>query len=142
LRGRTSDSIYDVFFTERRAIAAVMLHPTDFHEEYRKSDLTTLVIGGYARQREIKIRALHLIEERRTAFEAKTADELLASNKMNIEMDYENIASVRIKKGFFGTSLEFMVQIPPGKKINFSLDRSQTSEAEILVKKVLPTKLK
>lgn len=141
LRGRTRDLIYDVFFTERRAIAAVVLHPSDFAEEYRKFDLTTLVIGGYAKQREIKIRSLHLIEERRSAFEGKTADELLASNRMNLEMDYENIASVRIKKGLLGTSLEFMVQMPPGKKIDFSLDGTQISKAEVLVKKVLPTKV-
>jgi hypothetical protein len=142
LRGRTRDWIYDVFFTERRVIAAVVLHPSDFAEEYRKPDLATLVIGGYARQREIKIRSLQLIEERRSAFEGKTADELLASNRMNLEMDYENIASVEIKKGLLGTSLEFLVQIPPGKKIGFSLDRTQIGEAEVLVKKVLPTKVK
>jgi hypothetical protein len=142
LRGRTRDWIYDVFFTERRVIAAVVLHPSDFAEEYRKPDLATLVIGGYAKQREIKIRSLQLIEERRSAFEGKTADELLASNRMNLEMDYENIASVEIKKGLLGTSLEFLVQIPPGKKIGFSLDRTQIGEAEVLVKKTLPTKVK
>ena len=142
LRGRTRDWIYDVFFTERRVIAAVVLHPSDFAEEYRKSDLATLVIGGYAKQREIKIRSIHLTEERRSAFEGKTADELLASNKMNLEMDYENIVSVRIKKGLLGTSLEFLVQSPPGKKIDFSLDGSQIGEAEALVKKVFPTKVR
>jgi hypothetical protein len=140
LRGRTRDMIYDVFFTERRVIAVVVLHPSDFVEEYSKSDLATLIFGGYAQQREIKIRSLQLIEERRAAFEGKTADELLASSKMNLEMDYKNIAYVRIKKGFWGTSLEFMVQIPPGKKIDFSLDGSQISEAEVLLKKVHLTK--
>jgi len=142
LRGRTRDLIYDVFFTERRVVAAVVLHPSDFVEEYGKSDLATIMFGGYAKQREIKIRSLHLTEERRSAFEGKTADELLASNRANMEMDYENIASVRIKKGLLGTSLEFVVQLPPGKKIDFSLDGSQISEAEALVKKVLPTKVK
>lgn len=142
LRGRWSDLIYDLFFTERRVIAAVVLDPSDFAEEYRKSDLTTFLIGDYIKQREIKIRTLHLIEERRSAFEGKTADELLASNKTNLEMNYGNIASVRIKKGLLRTSLEFTVRSPPGKKIDLSLEGSQKSEAERLVKKALPTKAK
>lgn len=142
LRGRWSDLIYDLFFTERRAIAAVVLDPSDFEEEYRKSDLTTLVVGGYIKQREIKIRTLHLMEERRSAFEGKTADELLASNKTNLEMNYGNIASVRIKKGLLGTCLEFTLRNPSGKKIDFSVEGRKRSEAESLVKKALPTKAK
>jgi hypothetical protein len=138
LKGRTTDMVYDLFFTERRVIAAIVLHPSDFAGQYGKPDPTTLVMGGYFKQREIKVQSLKLMDERRSALEGKTADEVLASHKNNAEIEYENVTSVRIKKGIFGTSLEFVVQNPPGKKINFSLDGAQVGEAEGLMKKVLP----
>ncbi len=140
LKGRTADMIYDLFFTERRVIAAIVLHPSDFADQYGKLDPTTLVVGGYFKQREIKVRSLQLMDERRSAFEGKTADEIAASHKNNAEIEYENVTSVRIKKGILGTSLEFVVQNPPGKKINFSLDGNEVDEAEGLMKKVLSDK--
>jgi len=142
LKGRTADTIYDLFFTERRVIAAIVLHPSDFFGQYGKPDPTTLIVGGYFKQREIKVRSLQLMDERRSALEGKTADEILASHKNNLEIEYENVASVRIKKGILGTSLEFAVQNPPGKKMNFSLGGAQVGEAEGLMKKVLADKAK
>lgn len=140
LKGRTADMIYDLFFTERRVIAAVVLHPSDFADQYGKLDLTTLVVGGYFKQREIKVKSVQLMEQRRSAFEGKSADEVLASHKNNVEIGYENIKSVRIKKGIMGTSLEFVAQNPLGRKIDFSLGGNQVGEAEELMKKVLPDK--
>lgn len=140
LKGRTTDTVYDLFFTERRVIAIIVLHPSDFSRQYGKRDPTTLVVGGYFKQREIKVRSLQLMDERRSALEGKTADEVLASHKNNVEIEYENVTSVRIKKGILGTSLELAVQNPPGRKINFSLDGAQVGEAEGLIKKVLADK--
>lgn len=137
LKGRTTDMIYDLFFTERRVIAAIVLYPSDFADQYGKLDPTTLVMGGYFKQREIKIKSASLMQERRSAFEGKTADEVLALHRNSVEVEYGNVASVRIKKGILGTSLEFVVQNPPGKKINFSLDGNQVGEAEGLIKTVL-----
>ena len=142
LKGRTTDTIYDLFFTERRMIAAIVLHPSDFFGQYGKPDPSTLIVGGYFKQREIKVRSLQLMDERRSAMEGKTIDEILASHRNNVEIEYENVASVRIKKGIFGTSLEFAVQNPPSKKINFSLGENQVGEVEGLIKKVLADKVK
>lgn len=140
LKGRTTDMIYDLFFTETRVIVAIVLYPSDFAGQYGKLDPTTLVVGGYFKQREIKIKSANLMEERRSAFEGKTADEIFASHKNNAEIKYENINSVKIKKGILGTSLEFIVQNPLGRKINFSLGGNQIGEAEGLMQKVLADK--
>lgn len=140
VRGSTVDMVFDLFFTERRVIGAIVLHPSDFANEYSKPDLTTLIIGGYYKQREIKIRSQRLMEERRSGLEGKSPDEILTSNRANVQVDYENIVSARIKKGFLGNSLEFEVQTPPKKKINFSIEADELSKAEELLRTILPDK--
>jgi hypothetical protein len=141
VRGRTVDTVYDLFFTDKRVVAAILIHPSDFMDIYGKIDLTTLVFGNFAKQRAVKMRSLDLIESRRSAFVNKTVDEILALHRSNLEIDYDNIIHVTVRKGFFTKSLEFTVKNPPGKKVSFSLEESQIAEAEELVKKVLPAKV-
>jgi hypothetical protein len=114
-----------------------LIHPLDFNEIYLKHDLTSLLFGGFLKQRTVKTRSLELIESRRSAFEKKTVDEILALHKSNFEIDYENIISVTVRKGFLTKSLEFAVHSLTGKKVRFSLEESQIAEAEEIVRKVL-----
>ena len=142
VRGRTVDTVYDLFFPDKRMIAAILTHPSDFNDIYAKINLTNIVFGNSTKLRAVKMRSLDLIESRRSAFTNKTADEILALHRSNLEIDYENIISVTVKKGFLTKSLEFAVQNPPGKKVSFSLEENQIAEAEELAKKVLPGKAK
>ena len=142
VRGRTVDTVYDLYFTDRRIIAAILIHPSDFNDIYGKIDLTTLVFGNFPKQRAVKMRSLNLIESRRSAFANKTVEEILALHRANLEIDYENVAYVTVRKGLLTKSLEFGVKDPPGKKANFSLEEDQIAEAEELVRKVLPGKAK
>jgi len=142
VRGRTVDTVYDLFFTDKRIIAAILIHPSDFNDIYGKIDLTTLVFGNFPKQRAVKMRSLNLIESRRAAFGNKSVDEILALHRSNFGIDYENILYVTVKRGFLTRSLEFAVKNPPQKKVNFSLEEGQIAEAEELAKKVFPGKAK
>jgi hypothetical protein len=104
--------------------------------------LTTLVFGGLPKERAVKMRSLDLTESRRSAFSNKTVDEILALHRSNFEIDYENIINVTVKKGLLTKSLEIALKNPPGKKVNFSLEKGQVTEAEELVQKVLTGKAK
>jgi hypothetical protein len=142
VRGRTFDTVYDLFFTDKRVIAAILIHPSDFNDIYRKTDLGKVLLGGSPQEWAVKKRSLNLIESRRSAFANKTIDEILALHWSNLEIDYENISYVTVGKGLLKKSLKFAVKNPPGKKFSFSLEESQIAEAEELVKKVLPGKTK
>jgi len=140
LRGRTVDNIYDLFFAEKRAVAAVVLFFSDLTDIYRKIGVWTFLFGNYSEHGQVKMRSERLINERRLAFKDKTLDEILALHKASLEIDYENIVSVTVKEGLLQTSLQFVVQGSPEKKIDFRLDGSQIAEVEGLIKKVLPNK--
>ncbi len=138
VRGRTFDTIYDLFFTDKRMIAAILIHPSDFNDIYGKIDLTSLVFGNFPKQRAVKDRSVNLIESRRATFANKSVDEILALHKLNFEIDYGNVLYVTVKKGLMTKSLEFYVKNPARKKVSFSLKENQILEAEELVKRVLP----
>lgn len=142
LKGRTTDIVFDLFFSEKRVVAAVVLHFSDRTDIYRKFSLMTMLFGNLPEHGEIKMRSLKLMDERRLAFKGKTLDEILASHRANLEIDYENIVSVTVRKGLLETSLEFTVQGQPERKIDFWLDRKQVAEVEGLIKRVLPDKVK
>jgi len=141
LTGETFDSVYDLFFSEKRMIVAVVLHPSDLIDKYQRSDpLTSVFLGNALRSREIKLQSAKLIEERRIAFKTKNLDEILTMHKANMEIDYENIISVSIRKRFLTSHLIFEVQRNPKKKITFSLKKSQIVEAEKVINGILPSK--
>jgi hypothetical protein len=142
VRGRTFDTVCDLFFTDKRMIAAILIHPSDFNDIYGKIDLATVLLGGFPKETSVKVRSLDLIESRRSAFANKTVDEILALHMSSLEIDYENISYFTVKKGLLKKSLEFTVKNPPGKKVSFSLEESHIAEAKELVKKVLPGKAK
>ena len=140
LKGRTTDIIYDLFFAEKRVVAAVVLYFSDLTDIYGKINVLTLLFGNLSQHSEVKMRSERLINERRLAFKDKTLDEILALHKANLKIDYDDVVSVSVKKGLLQTSLEFIVQGSPKKKINFRLSENQIAEVEDLIKKVLPNK--
>lgn len=142
LRGRTTDIIFDLFFAEKKVVAAVVLYFSDLTDIYGKISMTTLLFGNLPEHSQVKIRSTRLINERRLAFKEKTLDEILTMHKANLEIDYDNVVSVTVKKGLLQTTLRFVVQGDPQKRIDFWLEDSQIAEVEELIKKVLPNKLK
>jgi len=140
LTGFTTDTIYDLFFAEKRVIAAIVLHNSDLTEMYKKPNPLSFLFGGWFESKEFKMRSTKLIDERRRTFKRKTLNEILTMHKANMEIDYENIISATIKKGLLTTSLEFKVQKHPKKKIKFSLKRSQIAEVKRVISKILPMK--
>jgi hypothetical protein len=142
LRGKTTDIIYDLFFAEKRVVAAIVLHFSDLTDIYGKISVMTLLFGNFSEHGEIKMRSARLMDERRLAFKDKTLDEILAMHKANLKIDYDNVVSVTVKKGLLQTSLRFVVQGDPQKKIDFWLEESQIAEVEDLIKKVLPNKIR
>jgi hypothetical protein len=142
LKGRTSDTVYDLFFTDRRVVAAIVLAPSDFLDMYEKRDVIDIAIGNWGKQRAKKIRSLDLIDERRAAFENKNAEEILTLHKANLAIDYENIASAKTRKGFLGTHLEFILRAPTERKIEFSIEENRIAEVEGVLTRVLSDKLK
>jgi glutamate-1-semialdehyde aminotransferase len=140
LTGITTDTIYDLFFAEKRVIAAIVLHHSDLTEMYKKQNSLSFLFGGGFESRKVKMQSTKLIDERRLVFKHKTLNEISTMHKANIEIDYENIISATIKKGLLTTSLEFEVQKHPKKKTKFSLKRSQIAEVKRVISKILPTK--
>jgi hypothetical protein len=141
LKRGTMDTICDLFFTERRVIAAIVLHFSDWVDTHPKPDLITSLIGNLPWQREIKSRSLKLMDKRRLAFKNKTADEILRSHRANMEISREDIICVAIRRALLTTSLEFLVREPTERKISFLLHGSQIAEVERLLNRVLPNKV-
>ncbi len=142
LKHGTTDTIYDLFFTENKFVAGIVLHHSDLTNKYMKPDPLSLIAGGGLEEREIKFRRLKLMEERRLAFKDKTADEILTMHRANFEMDYQNVVAVRIRKGLLTISLEFVVRGHPEIKMSFWIERNQIAEVEEAVRRFLPNKLR
>lgn len=141
LNGHTTDTVYDLFFTEKSVIAAIVLHYSDLMERYHKPNLLTIFLGDCLRRAEIKRQSMGLVEERRQSFMNKTPEEILATHRANVKIDYENIISVVTKKGLLSASLEFSLRNHPRKKMQFSLHNSRIDEVERVINKVLPGKM-
>jgi len=142
VKGRTSDIVYDLFFAEKRMVAAVVLYFSDLTGPHGGISLKTLLFGTLFTRRGIKMRSLKLMDERRLALKDKSLDEISALHRANLEIDYEDVVSVSVRKGFLETSLEFVVKRRAVKKIDFWLEGSQVAEVEGLINRVLPNKVK
>jgi len=142
LTGITTDTIYDLLFTDKRIIAAIVLHHSDLRELYMKlNPLTVMLLGGSGTTRNAKVKSAMLIEKRRAAFKESTPDTILTMHRANIQIDYDKISSVRIKKGLLSSSLEFHIQAPREKKLKFSLKKKNIVEAKQVIDKMLPGKV-
>jgi hypothetical protein len=137
----TIDLVYDLFFSDKRVVAAVVVYFSDLMDIYERSNLSTILFGHFLNNRQVKIRSLKLMNERRDAFKGKTLNDILKLHKANMEIDYENVISVMIRKGFLKTTLEFSMHGHP-EKIDFWLDNRQIVEVEGIINRVLPNRAK
>jgi hypothetical protein len=140
LTGETTDTIYDLFFTEKRVIAAIVLHHSDLSRIYQKHHLLSIFVGRGPEYLEAKMQAAKLMDERRKTFKGKNLDEILALHGASLEINYDDITSVTVKKEFLATWLEFKVQKPSNRKIKFMLKREQIAEVERVIGKILQSK--
>lgn len=141
LTGETTDTIYDLFFAEKRVIAAIVLHHSDLSEIYKKNNILSLFVGRGHEYFEIKMQSAKLMDERRQAFEGKSLDEILALHRASLEIKYDDITSLAIKRGLLTTWLEFIVKKPSNRKIKFMLKREQIVDAENVIGRILPSKI-
>jgi hypothetical protein len=141
LKYKTTDTIYDLFFTESKFVAAIVLQPSDLAKMYSSHSVLTILTGGKYTEREIKARQLEVMNERRLALKDKTADEILVISKVNFEVGYRNVVAVKIKKGMVTISLEFVIEGHPETKISFWIERNQIAEVEEMARRFLPNKL-
>ena len=137
--GRTTDTVYDLFFDMRKMVIATVLHPSDLIEMYTP-DMTAIFLGGALKSGEIKIRTKEIIDKKRLAFKDKNVDEILALDKANEEVDYGDIQFVSIKKSFLSTHLEFKLDKCQERKLVFSLRKDQVTEARKVIKRIFPEK--
>jgi len=142
LKYRTIDTLYDLFFTDDRFVAAIVLHPSDLSKMYSKHSFSTILIGGTINEAEIKALKLKVTEERREEFKDKTVDEILAMHKANFEVKYRDVRSITLKKGLLTSFLKFLLMGPPETEISFWIDRKQIPDIEETVRKFLPNRLK
>lgn len=142
LKFRTIDTIYDLFFTESKFVAAIVLQPSDLAKMYSRHTILTILTGGEYTEREIKMRQLEVMNKRRLELKDKTADEILAINRANFEVVYRNVIAVKIRKGLVTIALEFVVDGHPETKISFWIEKNQIAEVEEVVRRFLPNKLK
>lgn len=142
LRGRTADTIYDLFFAERRGVAAIVVHWSDFAQAYLKRDAFRFLFGGFLRQREVKAQCLRLIKQRREAFKVKALDDILKMHEANIEIDFKKVVFAKVRKGFFESSLTFIIHNNQDRKLEFWLPESEVDRTEQLITAIFPNKLK
>jgi len=142
--GRTSDTRYDLLFTTSRLIAAIVLHPSDLNETYTKRvPLEAMIVGGGIRRKEAQALSRKIQSERREEFKNKTSNEILGAHRANFEIPYNDVLSARIRKGFFGVSLEFDVNAANRVhgKCKFQLHEAQTENVRRLLNLILPGKV-
>lgn len=124
---------YDLFFTNRRIIAAVIFsHRTDV------PDLMLEPIAGV--QMVLKWRKVR--EERREQFKGKTADEILHLHPDSFEIPYESIQSVKLRKGFFRANMEISaVWKGETRKIKLRVPKKKFDEVKRIVNQYLRDKV-
>jgi hypothetical protein len=144
LRGvkEATDMVYDLFFGERRAVAAIVLHFSDLTDIYDKGNSRTLLFGSMPVRGQIMRRSIRLVAERREAFKDKTLSDILTLHKANKEIDYGKVVSVIVKKGILSQSLEFVIKNDLTRKLSFLIEKNQMIEARNLVGSLFQSKVK
>ena len=124
---------YDLFFTDKRIIAAVIFSTSDL------SRISVDVVSGF----EIAMKWKKLREERRKAFKNKTPEEILRMHPESFEIPYKCIKSVKIKKGLLGASMEIEVFYEGEvKKVKLPIPKAKAEEVKSFLKSRLGEKVK
>ena len=120
---------YDIFFTNRRIIAATVYSTSDL------SDLTPL--AGMQMISWKKTR-----QERRDRFKGKTLDEILNLHKDSFELPFDKIKSIKIERGLSKGKIVVNVFWQGGlQTVKLKIPKKRTKELDQLIKTYLPGKV-
>ncbi len=139
--GHTYDTIYDLLFTTERVITLIVQHPAEMSHQF---GITELLFGGLLAGKRERFSRKTSDEERLSAYEEKTIDELLAGHRFNFEIPYRMVTTVEVTRGLFQTRLKFQINSPltTGHTIHFTLAKDQVPDARNLLNRALPLKIK
>lgn len=139
--GHTYDTLYDLLFTTERVIVLVVQHPSEVSHQF---GITELLFGGMLSRRGERFNRKTSDEGRFSAYEEKTFEELLAGHRFNFEIPYRLIEKVEVTQGWFERRLKFHLNksATPGSTIPFTLAKNQIPEAQNLLNRALPLKIR
>jgi hypothetical protein len=126
---------YDVFFTDRRVIFAVVHGQRDWQAAPTNDrEALATAAGKIFKYDDVK-------RERREQFKGKTPEEILHMHPDSFEIPYENIKSVKLSSGLFAKTLEIKALLAGvEKKFKFSIPKSHFEDIKNIVNKYLPCK--
>jgi hypothetical protein len=126
---------YDVFFTDRRVIFAVVYGQRDW-QAAPTNDLEALATAA-----EKILKHDDVKRERTEQFKGKTPEEILHMHPDSFEIPYENIKSVKLSGGLFAKTLEIKALLAGvEKKFKFSIPKRHFEHVKNIVNKYLPCK--
>ena len=126
---------YDVFFTDRRIVMAVVHGQRDW-QAAPTNDLEALATaaGKMLKYDDVK-------RERREQFKGKTPEEILHMHPDSFEIPYGNIKSVKLSSGLLTKTLEIKALLAQEeKKFKLSIPKKYFEDVKSIVDKYLPRK--
>ena len=129
VRTGSENAIYDIYFTDKRIIAAVV---------YSTSDTSKLMpVSSVQMMRWKKRRA-----EKRATYQGKSPSEILEMHKDSFEVPYANVQSIKMKKGMFGAKLEVeAVWEGNVSKFEVPIPKERLDEAKRTIEVYMPGKV-
>jgi hypothetical protein len=126
---------YDVFFTDRRVIFAVVHGQRDWQAAPSNGR------EALATAAEKILKYDDVKRERREQFKGKTPEEILHIHPDSFVIPYENIKSVKLSGGLFAKTLEIKALLAEvEKKFKFSIPKRHFEHVKNIVNKYLPCK--
>lgn len=126
-------NIYDMFFTNKRIIMAVIYPPSNIRTAYTGSSealaaaINLLNIG--------KIKKLS-----REQFKGRTLDEILSLHRESFEIPYESVKSVKLSKSIITKKGILEITAPwrgQEKKLRFSIPKNRLEDVKEVINKYL-----
>ena len=126
---------YDVFFTDRRIIFAVVHGQRDWQAApTNELEALATAAGKILKYDDVK-------RKRREQFKGKTPEEILHMHPDSFEIRYENIKSTKLDSGLFAKTLEIKALLAgEEKKFKFSIPKRHFENVKNIVNKYLPSK--
>jgi hypothetical protein len=121
---------YDVYFTDRRIIAAVIFSTSELSGWGPAAQFQTVAAGTLWKKKK---------KERRAQFRGRSPDEILRLHPESYEVPYEHIQSVRVKKGLAGAKLR--VEIVGQGRFDIPIPKSKIKEIGNILSLQMPGKV-
>jgi hypothetical protein len=121
---------YDLFFTTERVVVVSIYHPADAQQS--TSVWKSLLLGDLLSGQSWKLEQRKTSQKKRRRLETMTPDEMLGSNRRNLEVRYNEVASAELTRRFLQHKLEF--HLSKGRTVSFNLAKKQVAEAERLLR--------